>query len=61
MGYWSREIMGIIHEAKRRNPAKNFIILDEVDLRKLIRLGKRIDEEFERIKSQSEESARDKR
>ena len=47
MNYWSKEIMEIIREARRRNPAKNFVIFDEVDLRKLIMLGREIDEKFE--------------
>ena len=48
MGYWSKEVIEIIHEAKEKNPAKNFIILDELDLRKLVMLGKRMDEEIEK-------------
>ena len=39
----SQELMQIIFEAKKRNPAKNFIILDEQDLRELVKFGKKMD------------------
>ena len=46
----SQELMRIISEAKRRNPAKNFIILDEQDLRELVKFGKKMDILSEQLK-----------
>jgi hypothetical protein len=46
----SQELMQIISEAKRRNPAKNFIILDEKDLRELVKFGKKMDILSEQLK-----------
>jgi hypothetical protein len=46
----SQELMQIISEAKRRNPAKNFIILDEQGLRELVKFGKKMDMLSEQLK-----------
>lgn len=46
----SQELMQIIFEAKKRNPAKNFIILDEQDLRELVKFGKKMDMLSEQLK-----------
>lgn len=48
----NKELLNIIYKAKRKNPAKNFIILDEEDLQALIKLGKRMDKIQEKLNEQ---------